>query len=45
VPARGAFERSRHAVFCADGAFLLNGLGELYDTSTGTLTHVFEFPR
>jgi WD40 repeat protein len=33
------------AVFCADGAFLLNGLGELYDTSTAALTHVFEFPR
>jgi len=33
------------AVFCADGTCLLNGLGELYDTSTGTVTHVFEFPR
>jgi hypothetical protein len=33
------------AVFCADGELLLNGLGELLDTSTGELTYVFEFPR
>ena len=33
------------AVFCADGELLLNGLGELYDVTTGELEHVFEFPR
>jgi len=32
-------------VFCAQGSLLLNGLGELYDVSTATVTHVFEFPR
>jgi hypothetical protein len=29
----------------ADGGLLLNALGELYDTSTAGLTHVFDFPR
>ena len=33
------------AVFCAGGTMLLNGLGELYETATGTLVHVFDFPR
>ena len=33
------------AVFCADGRFLLNGLGELYDSATARVTHVFDFPR
>jgi hypothetical protein len=42
---RKAVREWSDAVFCADAAFLLNGLGQLYDTSTATLTHVFEFPR
>jgi hypothetical protein len=33
------------AVFCADAAFLLNGLGELIETKTGAVSHVFDFPR
>lgn len=33
------------AAFCADGELLLNGLGELFDASTGELIHIFEFPR
>ena len=42
---RKAVREWSDAVFCADGDLLLNGLGELYDTSTAALTHVFEFPR
>jgi hypothetical protein len=33
------------AVLCADATLVLNGLGELYDTSTGALVHVFDVPR
>lgn len=32
-------------VFCARGTRLLNGLGELYETSTGEVEYVFDFPR
>jgi hypothetical protein len=42
---RKAINDCHDAVFCADGTLVLNGLGELYETSTGTLAHVFEFPR
>ena len=42
---RKAVREWSDAVFCADGGLLLNGLGELYDTSTAALAHVFEFPR
>jgi hypothetical protein len=42
---RKAVREWSDAVFCADGALLLNGLGELYDTSTATVTHVFEVPQ
>lgn len=31
--------------FCQRGNGLLNGLGELYNTHTGDVDHVFEFPR
>jgi hypothetical protein len=34
------------AVFCENGAFVLNGLGELHDVRTGEVEHVFpDFPR
>lgn len=42
---RHAIREWLDAVFCADGTFVLNGLGELFETSTGKLAHVFEFPR
>ena len=32
-------------VFCCDGDKLLNGVGELFDTESGDLEYVFEFPR
>jgi hypothetical protein len=32
-------------VFCVDADFLLNGLGELSETQSGTVRHVFDFPR
>jgi hypothetical protein len=42
---RQAIREWSDAVFCADGALLVNGLGELYDAATGTVRHVFDFPR
>ena len=45
VTFRQAIRDWSDATFCADGELVLNALGELYDTSTGALTHVFEFPR
>jgi len=45
VPFRSAVRGWSNAIFCADGELLLNGLGELFDVTTGELTHVFDFPR
>jgi len=45
VVLREAIREWSTAVFCANGTKLLNGLGELYDTGTAAVEHVFEVPR